>query len=253
MSSSSLAAGAGRLGRAAGWFLGVVLRRRTYANLAFLLLALPLGIVYFTVLTTGFTLAVGLLLVLVGAPLLFGVVYLSRWLAVVERRLAGALLGVELRGGDPWPLADGPPPRSTNDLLARTKSVLLARTTWTGLLYLGTKLFVGIVTFVLVVTLLTTAGALLSAPLTYRSAQFGIVVGEPVGFTLELLFEQWGWEVGLSYPVFLDDWQATTLADALALSAVGVVVALCSLHVCNGLARLSGWYARVMLPGRSPA
>lgn len=242
-------------------FVGVAVRLQTYRNLAYLLLAFPFGLFYFLVLTIGFSVSGGLLVVAVGVPLLLLVLYLARWLVLLERRVTEVVLGVEVPGSRPSPLGDGVPADaagagsrlSVEYAVAWVKALVTDRGTWTGVVYLGSKFVIGLFAFVLVLTLLSTTATFLATPLFFRTTRVGIVVGEPVRFTLEFLFEQWGWQTGLSVPVVLTDWQVTTIADALVFSAIGAVIGLVSLHVCNGLARLSGWYARVMLRGRATA
>ena len=58
---------------------------RTYGRIAYLLLALPLGIVEFTFLVTAISLGLGTLVTLVGVPILVATIYAWRWLAGVER------------------------------------------------------------------------------------------------------------------------------------------------------------------------
>ena len=72
---------------AGGWALatrlfGVGFRRETYANLAYLLARFPLGIAYFTVLITGLSLGVGLVPIVVGIPILAGVLALGGYIGV---------------------------------------------------------------------------------------------------------------------------------------------------------------------------
>ena len=81
---------------AGGWSLanrifGVGFRRETYGNLAYLLARFPLGIAYFTVLITGLSLGVGLVPMVVGIPVLVGVLALGGYIGVVEAELLGRL------------------------------------------------------------------------------------------------------------------------------------------------------------------
>lgn len=52
-----------------GQFFGVIVDPRTYGAL-FMLLSLATGIVYFTVVTTGLSLSLGLLILIIGIPML---------------------------------------------------------------------------------------------------------------------------------------------------------------------------------------
>lgn len=51
----------------------VIFNPKTYATILYLLLSLPLGIIYFTVAITGLALSIGLTPILIGIPLFFGV------------------------------------------------------------------------------------------------------------------------------------------------------------------------------------
>ena len=86
---------------------GVGFRRETYANLAYLLARFPLGIAYFTVLITGLSLGVGLVPMVVGLPILAGVLALGGYIGVVEAALIGRLRGrdVSLSLADPHDLS----------------------------------------------------------------------------------------------------------------------------------------------------
>ena len=81
-------------------FLDVVAQPDSYRNIAFLLIGLPLGTIWFTVLVTGVSVALSMLVIaLLGIPMLLGLWYVTRSLANVERRVANALLGQHV-GGD---------------------------------------------------------------------------------------------------------------------------------------------------------
>ena len=53
-----------------GQFFGVIVDPRTYGALFYMLLSLATGIVYFTVVTTGLSLSLGLLILIIGIPML---------------------------------------------------------------------------------------------------------------------------------------------------------------------------------------
>lgn len=75
-----------------GGYFGPLFRWRTYTNLIYVLLAFPLGMLYFTVLIAGFSMGLALLVLLVGIPILAGVMWLSGIGAAFERMLANVLL-----------------------------------------------------------------------------------------------------------------------------------------------------------------
>jgi len=64
---------------------GVFIDPRTYGGILYQLLALPLGIVYFTLLVTGFSLGIPLILIWVGIPILLLVMVMAWGLTAFER------------------------------------------------------------------------------------------------------------------------------------------------------------------------
>ncbi|MFO8114617.1 MAG: sensor domain-containing protein [Halorubrum sp.] len=181
--------------------VGVLVDGRTYGNLLYLLLAVPLGFVYSTVFTFGLALGLALSVVLVGLVILLMLLVGSRLVAGFERWLANALLGTDLSRPDD--LADG------DGALAGVRKYVDARSTWTGLGFLSLKFWVSLFALVPLVVL-SSALPLVAAPLRYPyAADFGEVNGEPV------------------------TWAVDTLPEALVALALGVAGVLLSLHVAN--------------------
>ncbi len=85
------------------WLDRDILNPCTYGGIAYLLLALPLGIAEFTFLVTAISLGAGLAVTLIGIPVLIFTVYAWRWIAQLERRLIAALTGRVI--ADPVPAA----------------------------------------------------------------------------------------------------------------------------------------------------
>ena len=69
------------------------LLRQLGLDTVYLLLALPMGILTFTVVVTGWSLALGLAITLIGLPIAMITIHVSRWMAWVERRRAALVLG----------------------------------------------------------------------------------------------------------------------------------------------------------------
>src|SRR5262245_65938993 len=69
---------------------------RSYLRILYLLLALPLGVIEFSFLVTAISFGFGTAVTLIGIPILIGTVWAWRWIAEVERRLIGRLIGVEI-------------------------------------------------------------------------------------------------------------------------------------------------------------
>jgi hypothetical protein len=185
--------------------LGAVVDSQTYRNLSYLVLAFPLGIVYYFLLVFGFVLGVGLAVFLVGLLVLLGVVFGTRFVAGFERRLANALLGTDI--GEPDDVE-----RSAEGAVARVGAYLRAESTWKGLGFVVLKFPVGLVSFVLLVSLLGTAVEFLLLPL-YPGGVFNIRVG--------------GWRVARTF--------GTETGRLLAVP-VGAVLAVVAVTVLNAFA-----------------
>lgn len=221
------------------WFFGVPVRVQTYANLLYLSLAFPLGVAYFTVLVAGFVTGGALLVVLVGVVLLAAMLYLTRELAAFERWLADFLTPVDVLAR-----TETPP----DDAVEHLKHAATDLRTWTGPVYLLSKFVVGIGVLVAMSAMSLFTLAFVLVPLNYRNVRVGIFPpGGEQSLSPSLAFELQTWEVGLTVPFRLTTWYVETLPEALAVSAFGVLLAFVSLHVCNGLAWLLGWYARVLV------
>ncbi|QZP39614.1 sensor domain-containing protein [Halobaculum magnesiiphilum] len=194
--------------------LGSVIHPQTYRNLLYLLLAFPFGILYFVLLTTGLALGIGLVITLLGIPLLIAVVVGSRRLASFERGLANDLLGLTIQPPDDVDTG------AEEDIWPRARTCLLARSTWMGLCYLFVKLPIGIASFALVVTGLTLSFGLLTAPLTYSRVEPGLQLGV---------------------------WTIDTFPEAIVAVPIGIVTLGATAYVFNQAARLFGRITTVFL------
>jgi hypothetical protein len=143
-----------------GWFFGVVARPRTWLNLLFQVLAFPLGLFYFIFLVTGLSVGLGLVIIWVGIPILL-VVAGAWWLfGACERLQAKHLLGAAVSA----------PPRTwetVNGVWGKLKAHFGSGSTWRDLLYLLAKLAFGVVSFTLLVTLLSILFWLVAFPIAY--------------------------------------------------------------------------------------
>ncbi len=210
-------------------FFGVVARPQTYLNFVYLLLSFPLGLIYFVVLVTGLSLGLGTIILWIGVALLAGM--FAAWYALIafERKTAIWLLREDI-----------PPmqPRNLDGLSIWQKFVVSFGNpvTWKGLAYLLLKLPVGIISFTVLVTLVTLSAGLIATPFYY-------------GWSFPTMDLTIG---GNNYATI---WIIDTLGEALLVSLAGVLIAIASLHVFNGLAWLSAKFARVMLGNfsQSPA
>ncbi len=208
-------------------FFGVAVRGQTYLNALYLLLAFPLGIVYFVFLVTGLSVGVPLIIIWVGLLILVAVFAGWYGLAGFERWMAIGMLRVDI------------PPMTRQDLSEKSlwqkfTATLGNPVTWKGLVYLLAKFPLGIFSFVVLVTLLSVSFALLTTPFYYQWVS--------PSYTITMNGATW-----------YQPWIIDTLGEALLVSLAGVFVTLISLHILNGLAWVSGQFARIMLGNFSTA
>lgn len=201
-------------------FFSVAAQGQTYLNMLYLLFSFPLGLFYFVFLVSG--LAIGISTIIIWIGLLFLLAVFAVWYALIvfERQLAIWMLREEIP-----PIVREEIPNQTT--WQRFVSAVKNPVTWKGLLYLFAKFPLGVFSFVVLVTLLAVSLALLTMPIYYSlfPAQVDIT-----------LFN------GIRNPVIID-----TLAEALTASLIGLLLTIVSMHILNGLAWVSGKFARVML------
>ena len=154
-------------------FFKAPFRLRTYKNLLYLMLAFPLGLVYFVFLSVGLTAGVGLTIVWIGLFVL-AVVLAGTWaFAAFERQMAIHLLDVGVA-----PML--PPPSSAEKTVWRqVRDVLANPVTWKGMAFLLLKLPLGVISFVALVATLSISSSLLLAPVLWEIGIFdldGVVV-----------------------------------------------------------------------------
>ena len=137
-------------------------------RVGYLLLTLPLGILYFAVLISGLLSAVGGAFI-IGIPLFVGLMYLWRALARFERRLLRALLDVTIE--DPY----RPPVGTTR--LARIRDRFTDPATWRDLAYLLLLMPLGLVSFTLVTCIAGAAIGLVAMPVWSWAPPDGVDIG----------------------------------------------------------------------------
>jgi signal transduction histidine kinase len=190
-----------------------ILDPRTYGRIAYLLLALPLGVIEFSFLVTAISFGVGTAVTLIGIPVLIFTVYAWRWLASVERRVIGSLTGVEI----PNPYRPEPPGASWWDKL---KARLADPATWKDLVFLLLQLPLGIVAFVVALCVLGCSFGTLLAPAWYWSV--------PEGIDLGLL-------------------HVDTLIEAIAIAPFGAALVFLAIPALGALGRVYGELASLLL------
>lgn len=123
----------------------------------YLLAGLPAGVVAFSVLVTGFSLAAGLAITLLGIPVLLATLYVARWMGDAERWRAGQAGEPIARTPRPW----------AGGVLRRTKAAATDEGAWRDALWSLLMLPIGIAGFTVAVTAWATTLGLLTSPAWY--------------------------------------------------------------------------------------
>lgn len=126
-----------------GWqgYFAPLFQIRTYRNLLYLALALPLGILYFVALITGYSVGLSLLVILVGLPILAFTLAAVEMFLRLERVLSNWLLGTDMRVQ--------PRRKRRGGMMARLRARLTDTLTWRGHIFLMAKFAFGIAAQVL--------------------------------------------------------------------------------------------------------
>ncbi len=190
------------------------LLRQLGLDSVYLLLALPMGILTFTVVVTGWSLALGLLITLIGLPVAMLTIYVSRWMAWVERHRAALVLGEPIRG------VYKPP--ATGRFVDRLKALFSDPSTWKDLGWHLLLLPLSIVDFVVVVTAWSVSLGLLTMP-------------------------AWWWALPDNDPTELGLFQVDSWGHAILAAAIGVVAVPIAAALVRGTAAASGSLSQVVL------
>ena len=200
--------------------IGVCFERRTYANVAYLIVGVPLGLLYSIVFGLGITVGALSSIVGVGVALLAAVLFGSRLVTGLERRLANAVWPVDLQR----PTDVGDPAGS----VAILRAYVDAPSTWRGLGFLSMRVWIAPLAAIVLVVL-ANAIAVATVPLRYpATVTFGELNGEPVTWAVDTVPE-----VALAVPAGL----------------AGVVVAG---HAANGVGGVARRMALALLGSEHP-
>jgi signal transduction histidine kinase len=140
----------------------------TYRRLVYLLLSLPLGLVWFVALVTVWSLCLGLVITPFVIPLAFGLAAMTRAFAAVESEVAGSLLEVDVGAYPSTPTRGG--------FWARFRA-LFGGGFWRAQAFLLIRWFVGFPIAVVLLSLIGTALGLIFAPLWVPFVHGGAQLG----------------------------------------------------------------------------
>jgi signal transduction histidine kinase len=184
----------------------------TVKRAVYLLLSLGLGITWFVILVVGLSTGVGLLITLVGIPILVGVLWATRPMADLERALVSGLLDVRTVGHYRRPQRDG----AWAALMAR----LAEPQTWKDVAYLAVQFPLGLVWFILT----------------------SIAIAVPLGL---LLAPAWFWipEDGID----IGFWNIDSWPEAIVGVPIGALLIVPARYLIDGMGIAHGWWAQLLL------
>ncbi|MFN8506791.1 MAG: sensor domain-containing protein [Dehalococcoidia bacterium] len=198
-------------------FFGITTDGRAWLRMLYLALAFPAGLASFVALVTLIAVGAGMLVTLVGIPLLTLTMYGWCLAADGERLLSNLLLGTRIRrlsfpeSGSLWDWS-------------RLKRRLANPLTWKALVFLVLRFPLGTLSLVLI--------CLFALPLSLLAAPVTIAFGDTVD---------------MGPTSFLDEWW-----QALPFAVAAIPLAVAMLHGLNGFAILNGWLATALLSGGRP-
>ena len=184
---------------------------RALRSLAFLAIGIPLGIAWFVLLVTGWSLGLGLLITLLGIPVLLVLGVAVRGAAALERQLADGLLGTRL-AGSARPVWVGNPFRSLWEWLRDPAS-------WREQAYLLLRFVVGMPLGIIALGVIFQGLQALTAPFHYFA---------------------WGDD-------YFGFWEVDTIGEALLLVPAGALLLILSVPLVTALGSLSAALAREVL------
>ena len=192
-------------------FFGIIAKPEPWLNILYNLISFPLGIFYFVFLLTGIVLGLSLLIIWIGIFILFAMMLIWWYLSMFERELAILFCRVKI----------APMKREEDEgksLWSKFVLHLKQPVTWKGLLFLFMKFPIGILQFVITVTLISVVGGLISAPFTYSYIDI---------------------DTGLFY--------INSLPIAIYCCLFGIILVFPVLHLFNFLGKILGQFASVLL------
>jgi uncharacterized membrane protein len=207
-------------------FFGVFMDVRAYTSLFYMLLTLATGIAYFTVVVTGLSLSVGFAILIIGIPFFLAFIGVTRVIALGEGRLLEAVTGERMPRR---PLHPGP----AASWLTRIVDMLKDVRTWTTLLYMLLMLPLGIIYFIVAVTVLSAGLALTAMPFLALAEHVGLAANAT-------LFSD---DASIGSFVLAEH----SLLAALILGVVGVLVVTLLMHLARAVARGHARLAKTLL------
>jgi signal transduction histidine kinase len=201
---------------------------RTWKETLYLLLSLPVGIATFVALVTGVMTGTGLLIVLLGFPVIWGTFVLARGLADVERARVRVLLDTDvarlyLPDAQGW--------------WKRLRSRAEDPSTWLDIVYGILLLPVGIFTFAVTVTVWATGLAMAFLPVYSWALPRALPKPHTLGGS------------GVAFTLMDRPWVVHTAPEIAAASLIGVALVLLTPWIVRPMATASRGLVQAMLGG----
>jgi uncharacterized membrane protein len=199
-------------------FFSIALDPRAYGGLLYALIALPIGIVYFTWVVAGVSLSAGLAILVIGVPFTLLFIVSVRLFALLEGRIVELLLGKRM----PRRL---PSEETIRGLWPRIRAMLADWRTWSTMFYMLLQLPLGVAYFTITVTGLALSLSLVAGPIAELVSGRDLVRFGDTG---------------------LDAFSHTALGSGL-MMLTGFLLFFIVLHVLRGLTMLHARYAEATL------
>ena len=200
---------------ALGRFFGIYADSRAYLSLAYMLLAIATGILYFTFAVTGSSLSVGLAVLIIGVPFFLLFIGTARVLALAEGRIVESMLGIRMPRRPVHPGAPAGWGQRIVDMLKDPR-------TWGTLLYFFMMLPLGIFYFTFAVVGIVVSTAMFVAPIAVLLHYAGLI--------------QIDGTVDAPHPLLLP-----------LISILGIVLLTVTMHLSRGIGYLHGQLAKSLL------
>lgn len=211
----------------------VLFNPKTYATILYLLLSLPLGIIYFTVAITGLALSIGLTPIFIGIPLFFGVAKLLNGIVNFEQSMIRQILGLPT---SPVPYTYNQQSEAGQNWLMRMGRGFDCGLFVRNLLLVILRFVTGIVFFVIMVTVISLGLGFIALPVVHI-----ILMNE---MQLDIL-------ENTLFSYFHIDW--TYNQQYLLYVGVGLVLFWIALRVVNGLMQIQRRIMYVDEPYQQPS
>jgi signal transduction histidine kinase len=209
---------------------------RTWKETTHLLLNMPVGIATFTIIVTGIATGFGLLITLIGIPILIAMLFVSRAMGWFERGRAKVLLDLDV----PSPYrADPPRDKWWRPYVSR----ITDPATWTEIAYHLLLLPVGVLTFTIVVTFWSVGGLLLISPIAgWWSDRAQVVDG-----WVQITVTNSPHTVVLGTPGSGYTWVIDTPIEFAVISLAGLIILFLTPWIVRGVATANRALVRGML------